>query len=86
MVKFAVSNNQRDGYEGYKQGTPFDDNKKRNKRVQDRKIQKRRNHYFAKQRRAEAAREAAVITALKNKDEAALQAIAMSVALSVLSV
>ena len=85
MVKFSVPANQRDAYQGYKAGTPFDDNKRRSKRVADRKWRKQRNKFFARKRKEEAKREAEVIKALQQKDEVELAAIATSVALFALT-
>ena len=85
MVKFNVSPNQRPGYEGYKQGTPFDDNKKRSQRVQNRAIRKQKAKYFARKRKEEQQREAEVIKALQAKDELQLEAIATSVAMFALT-
>ena len=85
MVKFSP--NQRTPYEGYKSGTPFDDAGKRVKRMKQRRKKPRMSkESFARRVREQKAQEKAVLTAYRNKDELALQAIAMSCALYALAV
>ena len=86
MVKFSNSQNSRPAYDGYKSGTPFDDSKTRTERMAARKFKKDKARYFHRRRKQHAQEEATVIQAMQAKDEAALAAISMSVALFALSV
>ena len=82
MGKFSP--NQRNGYEGYQQNSAFDDAGKRVKRMKQRR--KMTKATFARKVKEHALQEKEVMTALKNNNEVALQAIAISVALVALSV
>ena len=88
MVKFSTpSHNKRDAYQAYKQGTPFDDAGKRAKRMIKKTKRKRMSkEEFARRLKADKNREKQVVTALRNKDEAALQLIATEVAMFCLTV
>ena len=91
MVKFSTSQNQRDHTSLYQKGTPFDCSGRRNRRVLKRTLFKKNNKdkknkaWFANQRKQHNQQEKDVITALRNKDERALAAVATSVAMACLA-
>jgi len=89
MVKFAAPAFERpttQNRSNYRQISAFTDAGKRNRRVKRRVRVTRDKKWFERKRKEAAAQEKAVITALRDKDEDALQAIATAVAMAVLTI
>ena len=88
MVKFAAPAFERpttQNRSNYRQISAFTDAGKRNRRVKRRVRVTRDKKWFERKRKEAAKQEAAVIKALREKNEDALKAIATSVAMSALS-
>ena len=89
MVKFATPAFERpttQNRSNYRQISAFTDAGKRNRRVKRRTRITRDTKWFDRKRKEQAAEEKAVLTALRDKDEVALQAIATAVAMAVLTI